>query len=121
MIPPGSLAELIGAAVRVGTVRIGEVVGVYVDRSDRRAIGLEISSAGGNRRFLPWFAGRLEGRSVRVESALVIVDDGGSYERLGARSIRDPAALAGMQALPDGEIVTGPRVSAAPGAGIGRR
>jgi hypothetical protein len=118
---PDSLADLLGAVVRVGTVRVGEVVGVYVDRGGGRAIGLEVSGAGGIRRFLPWFAVRQEGRIVVVESALVIVDDGASYERLGARSIRDPVTLLTMQALPDGEIVTAPSVSITPAAGIGRR
>jgi len=107
----GSLADLLGAAVRVGTVRVGEVVGVLLDRDGLRAIGLEVSSAGGTKRFVPWFAARRDGRVVAVESALVIVDDGGSYERLGARPLRDPTVLRAMQALPDGEIVTrGPNV-----------
>ncbi len=121
MSPPGSLAELLGAAVWVGHSRVGEVVGVYVDRDGRRAIGLELSSVGGARRFLPWFAVRREGRAVLVESALVIVDDGGGYERLGARSIRDPVALRALRARPDGELVLAPSVSVTPAAGIGRR
>lgn len=121
MSSPDSLADLLGAAVRVGPVRVGEVVGVFVNRDGRRAIGLEVSSAGGVRRFLPWVAARRDGGFVEVESALVIVDDGGSYERLGARSLRDPEALMAMRALPDGEIVTPEPVSTERLVGMGWR
>lgn len=108
----GSLAELLGASVRVGTIRVGEVGGVFVDRGGLRAIGLEVLGAGGVRRFLPWVAARARGDLVVVDSALVLVDDGASYERLGARAIRDPAALEGVRAKPDGELVLGEPVSA---------
>lgn len=121
MSPPDSLADLLGAAVRVGTVRVGEVVGVFVDRSGSRVIGLEVSSTGGLRRFVPWFAARREGSVVSVESALVIVDDGASYERLGARPIRDPASLLALRALSDGELASSERVSAVAAAGISLR
>jgi hypothetical protein len=90
--------------VRVGTVRVGEVVGVFVDDSGARAIGLEISGAGGARRFLPWVAARLASGAVSVESALFLVDDGSSYERLGARSLRDRLELEGWRAGLDGSI-----------------
>lgn len=122
MTAAGSLAELLGTAVRVGTLRVGEVVGVFVDHRGDRAIGLEVSGAGGMRRFLPWVAARSADGVVSVESALVIVDDGASYERLGARAIRDPASLANVRALPDGGIEPVPG-AVSPGrlTGIGRR
>lgn len=94
---------------------------MFLDRAGRRAIGLEVSSADRIRRFVPWVAVRSDGRIVAVESALVIVDDGESYERLGARSIRDRAALLALRALPDGQIVTSDTVSTGPVAGIGQR
>ena len=120
MSQPGSLADLLGAAVQVRTVRVGEVVGVFLDRTGRRAIGLELSS-GGLRRFLPWVAARVEGGVVVVESSLVIVDDGESYERLGARRIRDAASLRALCALAGGEIVPAEPVSAGRVSGIERR
>jgi hypothetical protein len=120
--PTGSLAELLGAVVRVGTVRVGEVVGVFVDTSGLRAIGLEIASVGGLRRFLPWVAARYDAATVWVDSALVFVDDGASYERLGARPIRDAAALGALHALPDGGIVPDlGSVSTGAPSGIGSR
>ena len=102
-----SLSALLGAAVRVGTVRVGDVVGVFVDRDGRRAIGLEVSTAGGIRRFVPWVAARYVDGAVSLDSALVIMDDSASYERLGARSLRDTESLGGLQAAADGRIGEG--------------
>lgn len=122
MSPPGSLVDLLGAVVRVGSVRVGEVAGVFVDGSGLRAIGLEVAGAGGVRRFLPWVAARWGDGAVVVESALVIVDDGASYERLGARPMREPALLEPLRALPDGVLVRAPgAVSVPPLTGIGSR
>ena len=100
------LGELLGATVRVGTVKVGEVEGVFVDDRARRAIGLEVSGSGGVRRFLPWIAARLAQGAVSVESALFLVDDGASYERLGARLARDREALDGFCADTDGRLAT---------------
>ena len=122
MTLPGSLADLLGTTVRVGTVRVGEVAGAFVDRHGRRVIGLEVSGPGGVRRFLPWFAASLLERDIQVSSALLIVDDGASYERIGARALRDPLTLAGMRVSADGAIEGAPEtVSGAPLAGIRSR
>ena len=100
----GSLAGLLGIPMRVGTIRVGEVVGVFVDQTARRAIGLEVSTLGGEHRFVPWIVARHANGSVSVDSSLVIVDDGASYERLGARVIRDVASLGGVRATEDGVL-----------------
>ena len=84
---------MLGAAVRVGTIRVGEVVGVFVDREERRAIGIEVSTAGGARRFVPWVAAQHADGAICVHSSLVIVDDSASYERRGARVLRDVVSL----------------------------
>ena len=107
MSPAGPLAELLGVTVRVGTVRIGEVVGVFVDRAEGRAIGLEVAGAGGTRRFLPWVAARTGAGGIAVDSALLLVDDGSSYERLGALSLRDASKLGRLRATPDATIEEG--------------
>lgn len=108
-----SLAGLLGAAVRVGTVRVGEVVGVFVDREERRAIGLEVSTAGGARRFVPWFAARHADGAIRVDSSLVIVDDSASYERLGALVLRDVVSLGRLRAAAGGTLESIDAVSTA--------
>ena len=104
MRPSGALADLLGVAVRVGTIRVGEVAGIFVDEIGTRAIGLEVASADGVRRFLPWFAATRAQGGVAVTSALLLVDDGESYERLGAHAIRDATRLAGLSASPSGEL-----------------
>lgn len=104
MTPPDTLTDLLGATVRVGSVRIGEVVGVFLDAGRVRAIGLEVGGADGARRFLPWVAARFEARGVTMESALLLVDDGASYERLGAVLVRDESGLRNLQATPNGRI-----------------
>jgi hypothetical protein len=99
---PGSLAPLLGAGVRVGTVRVGEVVGVFLRGSD--AIGLEVMAAQGARLFLPWFAARLDPDGVRIESAFLLVDAVESYERHGALPVRDAASLALLQVTREGAV-----------------
>lgn len=100
----GSLAGLLGAAVRVGTIRVGEVAGVFVDREELRAIGLEVSTPGGARRFVPWVAARQVNGAIRVDSSLLIVDDSASYERLGARVMRDVVSLGRLRAETGGTL-----------------
>jgi hypothetical protein len=116
----GALSELLGAVVRVGTVRVGDVSGVFVDATGARAIGLEVAGAGGVRRFLPWVAAKREEDVVSVASALFLVDDGASYERLGARAIRDASVLGALQASPEGHLEP-PAVSARSLAGTTER
>ena len=121
MTQPGSLAGLLGAPVRVATVRIGEVSGVFVDETRTRAIGLEVASAGGARRFLPWVAATCVEGGVAVSSALLLVDDGQSYERLGAQALRDAGSVAGVVVHPDGCLERPPAVSAPALAGTPER
>lgn len=90
--PGASLAALLGSAVRVGTVRVGEIAGVFLDGS--RVIGLEVAGPAGARRFLPWIAAGFDGSAVRVDSALLLVDAVDSYEQNGARPVRDASVLA---------------------------
>jgi hypothetical protein len=115
--PSGALADLLGVAVRIGTIRVGEVVGIFVDETGARAIGLEVRSAGGLRRFLPWFAATRASGAITVSSALLLVDDGASYERLGAHAVRDAARLAGLTASSSGRLERTPAVSAGAVAG----
>lgn len=92
---PRSLAKLFGRAVRVGPVRVGAIAGVFLDGS--RVIGLEVAGPAGARCFLPWVAARVDEHEVRIDSALLLVDAIESYERSGARPVRDPSALAGLE------------------------
>lgn len=100
------LGALIGRPVSVHDVRLGTVTGVYGDGRFARVIGLEVSSPDGRRRFLPWVVSRADDGTVAVQSAFLLVDVGelDSYLRLGARLERDPAALAGLSATPDGRV-----------------
>jgi hypothetical protein len=82
--------------VRVATIRVGEVSGVFLDEPAPRAIGLEEPGAAGS------------GGARR-------------YERLGARATRDPAALAGLDAAPDGRLGGGSSVSTRPLTGTRER
>ena len=102
-----SLAGLPGRAVRVGGVLVGQVTGVLVDARATRAIGLEIACAGQAHRFLPWFAARLDEVAVSVESAFLLVDEIGGYERRGAVVLRDPARLSSFEASADGVLHAG--------------
>ena len=104
MTQNGSLAELLGAVVLVGTIRVGEVQGIFVDETGSSAIGLEVAGTGGIRRFLPWVAATRHEGGVSIASALLLVDDGASYERLGARTVRDAEALNVLRASPEGAL-----------------
>jgi hypothetical protein len=101
-----SLACLLGRPARVGGVLVGQVSGVLVDAPATRAIGLEIAGPGDTRRFLPWFAARLDETAVSVESAFLLVDQIDGYERRGAVVLRDPAGLSSFEAFPDGVLHT---------------
>ena len=109
--PSIALSETLGATVRVGTVRVGEVGAVLLDSGRSRAIGFEVSGTGGVKRFLPWVAARIAPGVVSVESALLLVDDGESYERLGAMPVREGKELDGLLAGPDGSIARAATVS----------
>jgi hypothetical protein len=107
-VPPRRLVELLGAPCRVRDVRVGEVTGVVVDGAGGRVVGLDIGSAGGVHRFLPWVACEVdcEGR-VDVRSAFLLVDDTQSYRRLGARDIVDAEVLARLRVDASGRVSRG--------------
>ena len=98
------LSELLGLPVRIGSLRAGEVTGVFVDQRAHRAIGLEVVGPRGTYHFLPWVAATFGGAAVFLDSSLLLVDDGSSYERLGAKSMRDPIDLSALRAIPDGTV-----------------
>ncbi|HEU0248305.1 MAG TPA: hypothetical protein VFR38_14595 [Gaiellaceae bacterium] len=101
-----ALAHALGASVRVGDVRVGKIVGIYLDAERTRAIGLEVASAGGVRRFLPWVVASFENGEVRASSALHLLDAPDGYERHGAVALHDPSEVAGLSATVDGRVST---------------
>ncbi len=104
MTPLDSLGSVLGAPVRVGDIRVGEVAGVLVDASQRTAIGLVIAGPGATRRFLPWIAATFEGGAVHADSALLLVDGGESYERRGAVVVDAVHDLASVAVAADGRL-----------------
>jgi hypothetical protein len=114
--PPTRLAELLAAPVLVGTIRVGEVAGIFVAGDSRRAIGLEVETAGGLRRFLPWVGASIEADAVRTPSSLLLVDDVSAYERCGAVALRDRVALDGLGLADEGPLggTLPPRLSEGP-------
>jgi hypothetical protein len=102
-----SLAGLLGARCRVRDVLVGEVSGVYVDAAGARVIGLDVRSAGDVHRFLPWVAFELDGDGVSVGSVFLLVDDGESYARLGARAITDAQELERLRVDGSGNVLDG--------------
>jgi hypothetical protein len=115
------LAPLLGAPCRVRDVRVGHIAGIYVDADHGRVIGLDVTCPEQTRRFLPWLAVEVDGGHVRADSALLLVDAGESYERLGARVIRDPAELAHDTVSRDGRLCGRRVVSTSRGAGTHAR
>lgn len=112
MTPLDSLGSVIGAPVRVGDIRVGEVAGALVDASQHTAIGLVIAGPGAMRRFLPWIAATFEGGSVYANSALLLVDGSESYERRGAVVVDERHELATSAVAADGRLAeTGAPVS----------
>ena len=99
-----SLGSVVGAPVRVGDIRVGEVAGVLVDASQRTAIGLVIAGPGAARRFLPWIASTFEGGVVHAGSALLLVDASDSYERRGAVVVDAAHDLASVAVAADGRL-----------------
>lgn len=99
-----ALADLLGASVLVGDVRIGETVGVYFDAGLERVIGLEVACAGGLRRFLPWSVASFEQGSVRASSALYLLDAAGGYERQGAVPLYEGTEIRGLSVSLDGRV-----------------
>jgi hypothetical protein len=101
-----ALAHAFGAHVRVGDVRVGKIVGIYLDAERARAIGVEVASAGGGRRFLPWVVASFENGEVRASSALHLLDAPDGYERHGAIALHDRSEVAGLSATIEGRVIT---------------
>lgn len=101
------LSQVLGAAVHVEDVRVGEVTAVVGDASFERVVGLEVVGVDFRRRFLPWVAASFADGGVRPTSALVLfemseLDD---YRRLGARVVQDQDGLDALRVAPDGRIL----------------
>jgi hypothetical protein len=101
------LSQVLGAAVDVEGVRVGEVTAVVGDPSFERVVGLEVVGVDFRRRFLPWVAASFADGGVRPTSALVLfemseLDD---YRRLGARIVQDQAGLDHLRVAPDGRVL----------------
>ncbi|HXG76164.1 MAG TPA: hypothetical protein VNJ53_06310 [Gaiellaceae bacterium] len=113
------LADLLGTPVRVRDLRVGEVGGVLLDETASTVIGLEVACTDGTARVLPWAVASFEEGCVRAPSALVLVDAGDGYLRLGAVALHERAELAPLVVAPDGRLLGAP-VSPALSAGTAR-
>lgn len=100
-----ALTDVLGSSVLVGDVRVGKIVGIYLDAECERAIGLDVACAGGLRRFLPWAVASFEHGAVRASSALHLLDAAEGYERHGAVGLRDVSEVGGRSVTVDGRVV----------------
>lgn len=113
-----ALADALRALVLVGDIRVGKVVGVYLDAGRERVIGLEVGCADGVRRFLPWVVASFESGTVRASSALHLLDAAEGYERHGAVALHDPSEAVGLFVTVEGRVLPhSGLVSAEHGAG----
>jgi hypothetical protein len=101
-----AVADVLGASVLVGDMRVGKVVGVYLDAGFARAIGLEVACTGGVRRFLPWAVASFAHGDVCASSALHLLDAAEGYERHGAVLLRDSSEIVGFSATRDGRMLS---------------
>jgi hypothetical protein len=106
---------MFGASVLVGDVRVGKIVGVYLDAASERAIGLEVACTGGLRRFLPWAVASFVDGSVRASSALHLLDAAEGYERHGAVPLHDASKVAGLSVTSEGRVLAAGGVLSAGG------
>ena len=83
----GNASELLRRDVRYGDIRLGVVADLLVDVDSRRIAGLDVRCPDDVNRFLPLGAGRIEPDGVRVDSALVLMEDG--FYRKRARSLAE--------------------------------
>ena len=103
-------------------MRVGEVASVMVDAAFTRVIGLDVLGPGGIHRFLPWVAADVVDDGVSVRSSFLLVDDGDSYVRHGARQLADAAELGDLRADRGGWLVPAMRpVSALRATGTSAR
>jgi hypothetical protein len=111
--PPTVGAEVLGARVEVAGEDGGRVTGILAHPANR-AIGLEVTSPGSARRFLPLAAATLSDGVVDVASWLHFVDWLDTYVDAGATVFRDVAGLEKLRA-PAQRVRAG--VSTAPATG----
>lgn len=105
------LADVRGASVYVGDVRVGAVSDVFADGARERVVGFEVAGADERRWFLPWVVCTLEAGAVRSPSPLVFVaeDHLAFYARHGARLLESDTQDASVE--PDGRVVRSTEVS----------
>jgi hypothetical protein len=90
-------AEILGARVEVAGEDGGRVTGILAHPANQ-AIGLEVTSPGSARRFLPLAAATLSNGVVGVASSLHFVDWLDTYVDAGATVFRDVAGLEQLRA-----------------------
>jgi hypothetical protein len=82
----------LGARLLIDGAHVGDVTGVLLDKPDGSPIGLEVTSATAERRFLPWAVANAGAEGiVEVPSALLLVDSCDAYVTRGAVICRAPA------------------------------
>ncbi len=69
-----SAGELLGAPVRAGDLAVGAVDDVLLTRDLLAAVGCSVRRASGESHLLPWLAGRVERRCVRVRRRLSVLE-----------------------------------------------
>ena len=67
--------ELLGAPVLLHGIQLGRPVDVILDRSLRRALGLEIHCGDDSRRFVPLSVVRFSVRGIELASPLVMLEE----------------------------------------------
>jgi hypothetical protein len=78
---------MLGGAVRLRDVRLGEVEDLLVDVAGLRVLGFAVLCGDHGRRLLPVAAAELGGPTVRVESALVLMEE--SFYRARAQTLTE--------------------------------
>jgi hypothetical protein len=101
-----AVADLLGAPVRVGDIRLGTVVDLIADSEQHRALGLAVETAGGSRSFLPWPAVDVTAEGVSVGSALVLLapSELEYYVERGRRLGAEDPGLERLRVSPGGEL-----------------
>ena len=87
-------------------IRLGAVVEVIFDRDVTRILGLDVLCGDHKRRFLSLAACELEGRVVRVESALVLVAEELEFYRTRGRALTALANWPTVLVSPEGRVMS---------------
>jgi hypothetical protein len=80
-------SKLLGRSLLFHDVRLGAVEDILLDAGARRVLGFVVLCGDGTRRMLPLAAAEIADRSVRVPSALVLMEDG--FYRGRCRALTD--------------------------------